>query len=541
MEVAPARPVLRIEGLSVPLPAGADRSHAVKDASLHVEAGEVVCLVGESGSGKSIIARSVMGLLPPLTFPRIEGRIRLGDTDLLGLPPAERRAISGQRLSMIFQEPMTALNPVMSVGRQIEEVLLIHARSMTKAARRDAVMKMLDSVSLPDPASLFAAYPSQLSGGQRQRVMIAMALIMNPALVIADEPTTALDVTTQAQILRLIRDLQRRQGTGVLFITHDIGVVADIADRVVVLQNGCIVEEGARDAVLQTPKFDYTRALIASVPSLEPPKRKSRGHGAQVVLEVNGLSKTYDRGGLFHRGRPVAAVKPLSLSIARGEVVTVVGESGSGKTTLARCIAGLIAPTLGSVRISSQSPSRGVAGCEVQMVFQDPSRSLNPRLTVGMSIIEGPRNRGETTATARALARELVTLVGLSPDSLERYPHQFSGGQRQRLCIARALAMKPELLVADEAVSALDVSVQRQVLELLESIRSRLNLAILFITHDLRVAAHISDRILVMSGGELVEQGSALQVLMEPRHPYTTSLLASVAGRDYPFARAVAK
>jgi len=449
------------------------------------------------------------------------------------------RELRCTRMSMIFQEPMTALNPVMTCGEQIDEVLRFHARH-SRQERRRRILDVVREVALPDPERMIASYPHQLSGGQRQRIMIAAALVLDPALLIADEPTTALDVTTQAQILRLIRELQGRRGTGVLFITHDFGVVAEIAHRVVVMQSGRIVETGPRDDILRRPQSDYTRMLIASVPSLTPPPRAPKT-GA-VALATERLSKTYRTGGLlFGTGRVVKAAESVDIVVRRGETVGIVGESGSGKTTVARCVARLIQPTAGAIRIGDVDVARlpesrlRAHRRHVQIVFQDPYRSLNPRRTVGASIIEGPMNFGLAEADAKNRARRLMLLVGLAPDSLDRYPHQFSGGQRQRIAIARALAMEPQLLIADEPVSALDVSVQAQVLKLLDDVRQRFDLAVLFITHDLRVAAQVCDRIAVMQKGIVVEQGSAAEVFAAPKHAYTRALFEAAPGRNAQF------
>ncbi len=532
--------VLEIERLTVALPEGADRRHAVEEVSLAVHAREILCLVGESGSGKSATAHGVMGLLPKGQLRPVAGRILLEGEDLLQASETRLRALRGTRMSMIFQEPMTALNPVMSCGAQIDEVLATHSR-LDPAARRERILKVMTEVQLPEPAALVHAYPHQLSGGQRQRIMIAMALVLEPALLIADEPTTALDVTTQAQILRLIRALQREHATAVLFITHDFGVVAEIADRVAVMQAGRLVELGAAAQVLAQPQHDYTRMLIGAVPSLVPHER-ARAARAPTVLRTDGLTKVF-HGGWFRTGREVRAADRVSIAVRRGETLGLVGESGSGKSTVARCIARLIAPTAGEIYLDQQPIGRLGGRAlrpyrrRIQIVFQDPYRSLNPRRTIGASIVEGPMNYGLGRAAAFARARELMALVNLDPDALGRFPHQFSGGQRQRICIARALAMEPELLVADEAVSALDVSVQAQVLELLDDIRRRLELAMLFITHDLRVAAQVCDTIAVMHQGRVVEQGPVRELFAAPKHAYTQALFAAAPGKDWDFGR----
>ena len=533
--------VLEIANLAIALPKGADRRHAVDDVSFTVARGEIVCVVGESGSGKSVTAQAVMGLLPKGQLTRAAGSILLEGENVCAVSTQRLRELRGTRMSMIFQEPMTALNPVERVGDQIGEVLEIHTK-LGAAERRQRVLEIMRAVHLPDVEQLIDSFPHQLSGGQRQRIMIAAALVLDPVLLIADEPTTALDVTTQAQILSLIKELQVRRGTGVLFITHDFGVVADIADRIVVMQSGRVVETGTRDEILRNPREAYTRMLIASVPSLTPPPRKPIT--APVTLTTTRLTKTYSSPGFFRAGRAVKAAQDVSITIRRGETLGIVGESGSGKSTVARCIARLVDPTSGEIRIGdldiATMPERLLRPerKRIQIVFQDPYRSLNPRRTVEASIIEGPMNYGATSEAATARARELMGLVGLSPDALSRYPHQFSGGQRQRIAIARALAMEPQLLIADEAVSALDVSVQAQVLKLIDEIRQRFNIAVLFITHDLRVAAQVCDRIAVMQSGVVVEEGATVDLFAAPKHPYTKALFEAAPGRNAKFGAA---
>jgi len=530
--------VLSIDGLSVGLPKGSDRPHAIDNISLSVGPGEIVCVVGESGSGKSVTAQAVMGLLPR-ELEVDAGSIALEGENVLAASPARLRALRGKRMSMIFQEPMTSLNPVMSVGDQIAEVLEIHT-SLSERERRRRVLDIMRAVHLPDPERIVDAYPHQISGGQRQRIMIASALVLDPALLIADEPTTALDVTTQAQILRLIRELQERRGTGVLFITHDFGVVAEIAHRVVVMQAGQVVETGTRDEILKRPQAPYTRMLIAAVPSLVAPARAPKT--GPIALATDGLSKTYGYG--LRASQVVRAAENVDITVRRGETVGIVGESGSGKSTVARCIVRLIEPTSGAIRIGevdvAHLPESRLRAHRrhVQIVFQDPFRSLNPRRTVGASIIEGPVNFGLGETQAKERARELMRLVGLPPEALSRYPHQFSGGQRQRIAIARALAMEPQLLIADEAVSALDVSVHSQVLKVLDDVRQRFDLAVLFITHDLRVAAQICDSIVVMLRGVVVEQGPTADVFRNPQHEYTRALFDAAPGRSAQFGPA---
>jgi len=536
-----ARPILEVKGLSVALPKDGDRAHAVAQVSFSVGRGEIVCLVGESGSGKSVIAFTVMGLLPKALKP-VAGEILLEGENLLAASEARLRELRCTRMSMIFQEPMTALNPVMTCGDQIDEVLRTHT-TLAPEARKTKIVDILTRVRLPEPERIYASYPHQLSGGQRQRIMIAMALVLDPVLLIADEPTTALDVTTQAQILELVKELQKSTGTGVLFITHDFGVVAEIAHRVAVLRWGELVEIGPMAELLSRPRHDYTKMLIASVPSIVPRHRDAK-LAPEIVLKTEGLEKTYTGSGFFQKARTVRAAIDVNLELRKGETLGIVGESGSGKSTVARCIARLIDPTGGKIRLGGDEIATLSVGAlrphrrRIQIVFQDPYRSLNPRRKVGESIIEGPMNYGLGEDEALARARRLLELVRLDPAALDRYPHQFSGGQRQRLCIARALAMEPELLIADEAVSALDVSVQKQVLELLDEIRQRLSLAVLFITHDLRVAAQICDYVAVMSQGRVVEFGAAAEVFGSPKHDYTKSLFAAAPGRHWDFGKA---
>lgn len=533
---AASEPLLRIERLSVRLPKGADRAHAVRALELEAHANEILCIVGESGSGKSMAANAIMRLLPPGV--RVEsGRILFEGRDLLSVSEAEMREIRGGRIAMVFQEPMTALNPLRTIGDQIGEMFRIH----TRLGRREIearVLALLEEVRIPDPAASARAYPHELSGGQRQRAMIAMALALEPRVLIADEPTTALDVTTQAQILALIRDLQRRNGMAVLFITHDFGVVAEIADRVAVMQNGELVEEGPVRELLEAPRHPYTRQLLAAVPSLVPPAPKPVADAP--ALTVKDLTKVFRTGGFLGRGvRVTRALDRVSLSLPKGATLGIVGESGSGKSTMARCIVRLLDPDEGTIRIGDvdvTAMSKRELRAErrrVQMVFQDPFASLNPRRRAGDLVAQGPIAHGTPRKEALAKARELFALVGLDPASVDRYPHEFSGGQRQRIGLARALALEPEILVADEPVSALDVSVQAQVLQLLAGLKSRLGLSMLFVTHDLRVAAQICDLVAVMHDGRVVETGPAATVFTEPRHEYTRALIDAIPGRRW--------
>lgn len=529
-ENTPKQRVLEVSGLAI----HAGGRPLVQDVTLSLAQGEILCLVGESGSGKSLTASAVMGLLPG-NLSVGAGSIRLDGEDLTAASPARMRALRGDRMAMVFQEPMTSLNPLMRVGRQIAEVLQVHRPALSGEQVRARVLELMHDVHLPTPEALMDAFPHQLSGGQRQRIMIAMALVLEPALIIADEPTTALDVTTQAQVLRLFRQLLVKHSSAVLFITHDFDVVRDIADHVAVMQLGRIVEQGPAGQVLDAPRHDYTRKLLAAVPSGTP--KAQQGASSDELLSVSGLNLVYESRGLLGPARRTHAVADVGFTLRKGETLGVVGESGSGKSTLGRCITRAHTPTSGRIVFDGVDIA-GLSGKalravrrRVQMVFQDPYRSLNPRRRILHALIEGPVESGVDRKTACARAAELMALVGLPADGLQRYPHQFSGGQRQRICIARALAMEPDLIVADEAVSALDVSVQAQVLELFEDLQKRLGFAMIFITHDLRVAAQVCDRIGVMQKGRLLELGPVRQVIHAPRHPYTRHLFDSLPGR----------
>jgi peptide/nickel transport system ATP-binding protein len=532
----PPSAILTLDQLSVRLPAGADRPLALSSVSLSVASNEILCVVGESGSGKSIMANAIMRLLPnEVTIDG--GRVMFEGRDLAAATTAEMRKVRGAGIAMIFQEPMTALNPLRTIGDQIGEMFSIHT-DFSRAAIHARVLALLEDVRIPDPKIAARAYPHELSGGQRQRAMIAMALALDPKVLIADEPTTALDVTTQAQILALIRDLQQRKKTAVLFITHDFGVVAEIADRVAVMQHGAVVEQGDATSVLNHPQHPYTRQLIAAVPPLTAPPPRQLSD--DIILTIDNVSKTYRTGGFLGRGARVThAVKAVSLKLPRGATLGIVGESGSGKSTLARCIVRLVDPDAGAIvlegkdwaKLTRENVRRETR--HIQMVFQDPFASLNPRRKAAELVAQGPIVHGTPRAKAIAEAKELFALVGLDPSAGDRFPHEFSGGQRQRIGLARALALRPDVLIADEAVSALDVSVQAQVLKLLAELRQRLGLSIVFITHDLRVAAQICDLVAVMKDGEVVEQGLAGEVFGHPRHPYTKALLDSIPGGDF--------
>jgi peptide/nickel transport system ATP-binding protein len=535
--------LVSVNHLSVKLPEGADREYAVQDVSFELRRDDILCLVGESGSGKSVTASSILRLLPP-GLQISSGRIDLEGVDVVSMPIDELQRVRGARIGMIFQDPMTALNPLLRVGDQIAEMFRIHT-DLPKAAVRAKTLSLLEQMKLPDPMRAAEAYPHELSGGQRQRAMIAMALALEPDVLIADEPTTALDVTTQAQILSLIRELQQRNRMAVLFITHDFGVVAEIGTRIAVMRHGQIVEQGAAADVLRTPRHPYTRTLLAAVPSLVRSATATRQldsrsdepsvtRPSQIALLMEGVSKTYRR-----RGRETAALQNVSLTLWRGTTLGIVGESGSGKSTLARCIVRLLEPDSGRVVFDgvdilklSRAAWRGKVA-KLQMVFQDPYTSLNPRRTAGDLVTQGPIMHGMSKTDAYAKARRLFELVGLDPQAMSRYPHEFSGGQRQRIGLARALALDPQILVADEPVSALDVSVQAQVLELLADLRDKLGLSVIFITHDLRVAAQVCDRLAIMQGGRVVEEGPASEVLSRPVQEYSKALLAAVPGRAW--------
>ena len=533
------KPLLKVEDLSIRLPEGADRPYAVQNLSYALNPGEILCVVGESGSGKSMTANAIMGLLPK-AIQAERGAITFDGHDLVSLEERRARKMRGNRISMIFQEPMTALNPLMRIEDQIGEVFLIHS-DMNKQQRQARTLELLKDVGLPDPEKAMKVYPHQLSGGQRQRVMIAMALALEPSILIADEPTTALDVTTQAQILHLIKELQRKHGTAVMFITHDFGVVAEIADRVVVMQYGNMVEIGDAKQVLNDPQHDYTKKLIAAVPPLVAPEREVQDRSEQSpALSVKSLCKTYvSPGSWFKPGRTVHAARDLTFDLYRGETLGLVGESGSGKSTVSRCIVRLLESDSGEILLDGDAiqdlDNKELAPYrkKIQMVFQDPYASLNPRKTVGRIIADGPIAQGVPVAEAMQRAKELLALVELPETALDRYPHEFSGGQRQRVGIARALAHNPQVLVADEAISALDVSVQAQILELIDTLKQKLNLAVLFVVHDLRVAAQVCDRIIVMKHGQIVEAGDTKAVFEDPQHDYTRNLIESIPGADW--------
>ncbi len=510
---------------------------AVDGVSFDLAAGEVLAIVGESGSGKSVTAQTIVGLTrSPNT--RIEGTARLGDVELIDADDAQLREVRGERIAMVFQDPMTSFNPVYRIGAQLIEALRAHRPEVGTAEARKRAIELLGSVGLPSPERQVDRYPHELSGGMRQRAMIAMALMLEPEVLIADEPTTALDVTIQAQILELLRQLNREYGLATILITHDFGVVAEMADRVLVMHEGRIVERGDLDRVFYSPEDPYTRKLLGAVMRLDevPPLRASKGEPA--LLEVSDLVKHFPvkRGLLIDREvDSVRAVDGVSFSVARGETLGLVGESGSGKSTLSRAVLQLIAPTSGSVRFEG----REIAGLsrrqmrplrsDMQLIFQDPFASLNPRRRIGQIVAEPLRIQGRASGSElRGQVEALLERVGLSTSHYQRYPREFSGGQRQRIGIARALALRPKLVIADEPVSALDVSIRAQILDLLAELQSEFGLTYVFVAHDIGVVRHVSDRIAVMHDGRIVEQGPADQVCERPADPYTKTLLAAV-------------
>ncbi|ERP97508.1 ABC transporter ATP-binding protein [Labrenzia sp. C1B10] len=532
--------VLSVRDLRTDVATPSGRKTVVKGLSFDLKRGETLCIAGESGSGKSITALSIMGLLPEPMARVSGGEVLFQGKDLIKLPEDAMRRIRGGDIAMIFQEPMTSLNPVLTVGRQLREAILAHQDVSGSEANKRA-LAMLESVRLSEPARRLKQYPHELSGGMRQRVMIAMALACNPKVLIADEPTTALDVTIQAQILQLIRDLQRDFGTAVIMITHDMGVVAEMADRVIVMNHGNIVESGTASDVFERPADSYTRHLLEAVPKLgamtgvDSAARK-KDQPEAPVLEVEDLVVRFDlHGGLLNRVTSrVHAVEGVSFTLAPGETLGLVGESGCGKSTIGKALMNLV-PWEGSIRVAGQHVGIGSAQeqqrrrRDMQMIFQDPYASLDPRMTVGEIVGEPLVIHG--LARGKDLKDKVASLfdrVGLPADVITRHPHEFSGGQRQRICIARALALSPKVIVADESVSALDVSVQARVLDLLQELQEDLGLSYLFISHDMAVVEQVSHRIAVMYLGQIVEMGTRRQVFENPQHDYTKRLLKAV-------------
>jgi len=537
--------LLEVRNLRTYLQSGGREVRAVDDVSFSIPKGDTFCLVGESGSGKSVSALSVIRLLPQGVASHPTGEILFNGQDLLKLDDPGIRAVRGSQIAMIFQEPMTSLNPVLTIGEQITEALQIHHPNMSDEEAQERTMLALEQVQIPQASGRFRDYPHQLSGGQRQRVMIAMALACEPQLLIADEPTTALDVTVQAEILRLMRKLQDDTGMSMLFITHDFGVVAQMAQWVGVMQQGKLVEVGPSSAVLHNPQHAYTKQLLAALPEnlakpvhLQTLRQLEQETESKPLLQIRDLKVWFPiKKGVFrHTVDYVRAVDDVSLDVPQGQIVALVGESGCGKTTLGRAVLQLEPPTSGSIQIDGQELI-GLSARELrplrrkmQIAFQDPQSSLNPRLLVETTLTEPMKVHGigANHEERIELASVLLESVQLNRDFLWRYPHEFSGGQRQRIGLARALALNPEFIVCDEITSALDVSVQAEILQLLLNIRQQRNLTLLFITHNIGVVEYLSDQTVVMYQGKIVERGKTAQVCGQPQHPYTQKLLSAV-------------
>ena len=526
-----AAPLLAVERLSVSFGRGRRQVEAVKEVSFAVERGETMALVGESGSGKSVTALSVLQLLPYPTAWHPGGSIKVNGEEVVGAPPSRMRAIRGDRISMVFQEPMTSLNPLHTVQRQIAEILFVH-KGLGATAARARTLELLDMVGLPNAASRLDSYPHQLSGGQRQRVMIAMALANEPDLLIADEPTTAVDVTIQAQLLKLLRELQERLGMAMLLITHDLGIVRKMARRVAVMRAGEFVEDGPAERVFGDPRHEYTRMLLAAEPRGEP---VAAAADAPVVMAARDLKVHFPiKAGVFRRTIDhIKAVDGVSVTIRRGHTLGVVGESGSGKTTLGLALLRLIRSE-GPVRFEERDiqgrtfkqlrPLRNA----MQVVFQDPFGSLSPRMSVNQIVAEGLEIHGiGAPEERRAMIEGVLEEVGLDPETRDRYPHEFSGGQRQRIAIARALVLRPRFIVLDEPTSALDMSVQAQIVDLLRELQQRHRLAYMFISHDLKVVRALADELIVMRDGQVVEHGAARDIFEAPKAAYTRALMAA--------------
>ena len=540
--------LLHIDNLSTDIQLSDRIIHAVKRVSLQVHQGETVALVGESGSGKSITALSIARLLPDAGRVT-SGQVLLHNENLLAKSERAMRSIRGNRIAMIFQEPMTSLNPVVKIGQQIIESILLHER-LSKTQAKQRCLSLLDAVGLPEPARNMAEYPHQLSGGMRQRVMIAIALATNPELLIADEPTTALDVTIQAQVLALLKSLQEQRNMGMIFITHDLGVVQQIADRVIVMRHGEIVENALSTDFFRAPQHAYSQQLLNALPSMEKRGLKLSDHtqtvdqqnsaefSQQAILKVDHLVVHFPikAGVLKTTVGHVKAVNGVSFELNPGRTLALVGESGCGKTTVGKSILQLLSVTAGAIEFSGDNllALKGEQLLnkrrDLQIIFQDPYSSLNPRMLIGDILEEGMIALGADSLASERSAEidELLHQVGLPEDARNRYPHEFSGGQRQRICIARALAVKPKVIICDEPTSALDVSVQAQVLNLLKDLQNKLGMSYLFITHDMAVVSYLADDVAVMNEGVIVEQGSVQEVLTQPKHAYTKRLLSAV-------------
>ena len=525
--------ILEIKNLTIKLPKRADRELAVENVSLDIFRNEILCIVGESGSGKSIMSSAIMRDIPD-SLKISSGEIIFKGKDILKMTTKEINSLRGDKISMIGQEPMAALNPSIKVGRQVDEVFELHQSNLNSKQRKLETLKLFEQMGLPKPERIYNSYPHQISGGQSQRVVIAMALACKPDILIADEPTTALDVTTQAEILKLFNDLRNLYDNAVIFITHDFGVVADIADRVAVMCWGRVVEEGKKNEILMKPQDPYTKLLVDAMPSLEALRRPKSKRSQEALITVANLHKIYGKDD-----NQVHAVNDISFALKAGETLGIVGESGSGKSTLAKSIIRLVEPSSGAVTLNEKD-FLNLTGNElvkarknIQMVFQDPFGSLNPSQTVEYMITRGMMLQGIDRSTARQKTLELLEKVGLSSAALKRKPRNFSGGQRQRIGIARALSLGPDVIIADESVSALDLSVQKQVLILLNQLQKQFKMAIIFITHDLRVAAQVSDYIAVMEHGKVVEMGKVFEVFNDPKNNYTKKLLDSAPGKNW--------
>lgn len=558
--------LVEVKNLSINFKTDDGVVNAVKNISFNIPRGKTVGLVGESGSGKSVTSLSIMRLIPNPPGEISSGSITFDGTDLLKLRESKMREIRGNKISMIFQEPMTSLNPVFTVGDQIAETILLH-QNVSKSEAYQKTLELMKQVGIPDPEKRIKSYPHEMSGGQRQRIMIAMAIACNPVLLIADEPTTALDVTIQKQILELLHDLQKKYKMSMLFITHDLGVIADIADEVVVMYRGDIVEKGTTEQIFRDPKHPYTKGLLACRPSLERnPVRlptvsdfmtsdgkektfdvaahaqqkviKPIGNDSDVLLELIDVKKHFPiKGGLFGGVKShVKAVDGVSLQVRKGRTLGLVGESGCGKSTLGRTILRLIEPTEGQIKYngvdipSLNSKDLRTLRRKMQIIFQDPYASLNPRMTIASAIMEPMtiHGLGKNKEERMEMAAALMDKVGLDRKFLNRYPHEFSGGQRQRICIARALAVQPDFIVCDESVSALDVSIQAQILNLLLDLQKEMNLTYIFISHDLAVVKFIADEVAVMYNGKVVEKADAISIYENPQHDYTKKLLSAI-------------
>tara|TARA_B100000927_G_scaffold168618_1_gene135945 strand:+ start:14464 stop:16113 length:1650 start_codon:yes stop_codon:yes gene_type:complete len=545
--VTMAEPLLSVNHLSVSFHLEGKAVEAVKDVSFEIKPGEIVGMVGESGSGKSVSAMSSLRLVPCPPGQVMGGEILLEGRNILELPLEELRAIRGKEISVIFQEPMTALSPLHPVGYQLAEAILVHEGGVSKIEAWARAVEWLGKVGIPDPEERAKAFPFQFSGGMRQRVMIAMALIQKPKLIIADEPTTALDVTLQAQIFELILQMKAAD-TSILFITHDMGVIWELADRVLVMKDGEIVERGEVEPLFKSPQNPYTQKLLSAVPRLtdEPFISSFDPNVEKPIIKVENLRTWFPvkRGVLARTVDWVKAVEDVSIDIYSGECLGLVGESGSGKTTLGRSILGLENTRSGSISYEgTEIRGRGYHGMrhirkDLQMIFQDPFSSLNPRLTVQEILTEGLSEHGLLEGNAHEVAAYWLEEVGLPPDAINRYPHEFSGGQRQRICVARAVAMRPKFVVCDEAVSALDVTIQAQVIDLLMDLREKFGLSYLFISHDLSVVKRICDRTVVMRHGQVEEAGPTQDLIENPQTEYTKKLISAVPIPGDPSKRA---